>query len=100
MLLNNSPSPHSILSRLGTALRRARKSLGRENSDDFGKAIGVSGRTLRVLEASGKGSTESLVRALLTVCPQALDNLIKELEAVEPAYTSVDEALQAKNRAR
>lgn len=96
MLLNPPPSPQSILTRLGCALRHARKAMSRNNSDDLGKSIGVSGRTLRALEASGKGSTESLVRVLLAVCPQALDDLIQQIDAVEPPYTSVDEALQEK----
>lgn len=94
MLLNPPPSPQSLLIRLGVALRHARKTTGRDNSDEFGKSIGVSGRTLRALEASGKGSTESLVRVLLAVCPQALDDLLQQVEAVEPPYTSVDDALQ------
>ncbi len=93
MLLKPAPSPASTLPRLGAALRRARKLVGKDNSDDFGRDIGVSGRTLRGLEATGKGSTESLVRVLLAVCPQALEELIKNLERLEAPFSSVDEAL-------
>jgi|GEM_PF-6898355 len=94
-LLNAPVSPQSKLSELGTSLRRARKLLGRVNSDDFGRSIGVSGRSLRAMEASGKGSTESLVRVLLAICPEALDELIQQIDAIEPPYISVDEALGA-----
>lgn len=95
MLLNTPSNPHDILKRLGTALRRARKSRGQDNSDKFGRDIGVSGRTLRELEASGKGSTENLLRVLMALSPHALDQLLGALENVEPVFASVDEALQA-----
>lgn len=95
MLLSAPSNPQNLLKRLGAALRRARKSRGQDNSDEFGKAIGVSGRTLRVLEASGKGSTENLLRVLLELSPQALEQLLQVLENVEPEFVSIDEALQA-----
>ncbi|SMF39129.1 hypothetical protein SAMN02745866_02514 [Alteromonadaceae bacterium Bs31] len=96
MMLNTPPNVPATLSRLSTALRQARKALGRDNSDQFGKEIGVSGRTLRVLEASGKGSVENLIRVLMAICPNALDDLIEYIESVEPPYASVDEALEQK----
>lgn len=100
MLLSTPTNPQDLLKRLGAALRRARKNRGQDNSDEFGKEIGVSGRTLRVLEASGKGSTENLVRVLLALSPRTLDRLLQELENVEPEFSSVDEALQAPSPAK
>ena len=97
MLLSTPPNPQDLLMRLGAALRRARKIRGHENSDEFGRAIGVSGRTLRVLEASGRGGTENLVRVLMALSPQTLEQLLRDLEKIEPLFSSVDEALQTQS---
>jgi len=95
MLLDAPPNSNAILSELGDALRRARKTLRYDNSDVFGKQIGVSGRTLRALEKTGKGSTDCLIRVLIAVCPEAVDELIQRINDVEPPFASVDEALDA-----
>lgn len=100
MLLSTPPNPEDFLKRLGAALRRARKNRGEDNSDEFGRAIGVSGRTLRELEATGKGSTENLLRVLLALSPQTLDQLLRELDNVEPVFGSVDEALEASSNTK
>lgn len=94
MLLNTPVNPQDLLKRLGMALRYARRRRGEDNSNEFGRAIGVSGRTLRELEASGKGSTENLLRVLMALSPQSLEQLLLALENAEPVYSSVDEALQ------
>ena len=92
-LLQHTNSVEARLKRLGRVLRDARLALGYRKSDEFGDVVGVSGRTLRLLEASGKGSTENLVRVVAQLCPAALDRLLAELEAVEVPFTSVQEAL-------
>lgn len=92
-LLSKPPTSNTKLTRLGQTLRRARLAAGWESSDELGRTIGCSGRTIRAMEATGRGNTECLLRILNQLSPKAIEELITRIEEVKPSYSSLSEAL-------
>lgn len=95
-LLDPRPAKQDHLQRLGAALRAARQRQGWMQSDEFGKHIGVPGRTLRKLEKTGQGSVETLIRALDKLDTGIVAALIQHIEDIDEHFESIDEALGSK----